>query len=102
MQYLINGWGYTTGNTYSLAVLKVTKIKHSSSIIYFLEANKTRPLNQFNLHDVWDPSHLPKGGAVRVIDDMRHKGVTNMAFVDGHVEAKPFKALKPTDFVPPD
>jgi prepilin-type N-terminal cleavage/methylation domain-containing protein/prepilin-type processing-associated H-X9-DG protein len=100
VQYLINGWGIATTNDYTLAVLKTTKVKRAGEVIYFVEANKNRPLDQFNLHDVWDPSHLPRGGAVRVIDDARHRGATNMTFVDGHVEAKPFASLKPNDFIP--
>jgi prepilin-type processing-associated H-X9-DG protein len=33
-----------------------------------------------------------------VLDDQRHKGLIHCMYVDGHVDARPFKDLKPIDF----
>lgn len=30
--------------------------------------------------------------------DPRHRGLVNVAYMDGHVAARPFKELKATDF----
>jgi prepilin-type processing-associated H-X9-DG protein/prepilin-type N-terminal cleavage/methylation domain-containing protein len=105
VQYVINGWGATIAGGYQLALVRATRVHHSSEVIYFLDANKNRPLNEFNVHDVWEPSHLPmargSGPGVRVLDDQRHRGLVNIAFLDGHVSSKPFKNLSPNDFFPP-
>lgn len=104
VQYVINGCGATVNGGYQLALVRATRVHHNSEVIYFLEANKTRPVNEFNLLDVWEPSHLPlargTNPGVRVLDDQRHRGLTNIAFLDGHVSSKPFKYLKQNDFFP--
>jgi len=99
VDFVVNGWDPGATPSYRNTIIKFARIKHSSQIVFFLEANKNRPTNQFNLHDVWSPSHLPGQSGVRVLDDRRHRGLVNIAYLDGHVAAKPFKTLVPRDFI---
>src|SRR5258706_257743 len=70
VDYLINGWEpEKAANGGTSTMLKITSVHRSSEIILFLDANKNRPVNSFELHDVWRPEHLPKGADVRVLDD---------------------------------
>jgi len=102
IDYVINGWEKQNASFGGRSrPLKVTAIKRSSEIILFLDANKNRMTNSFVKHDVWQPDHLPGGIEPRVLDDKRHRGLCNIAWLDGHVTAKPFKEIKVVDFTIP-
>jgi prepilin-type N-terminal cleavage/methylation domain-containing protein len=98
VDYVINGWGKDTPSGGRSPLLKITSIRRSGEIAFFLDGNQNRPTGNFMRHDVWQLSHLPKGSDARVLDDQRHRGVLNVACVDGHVDARPFKDLRATDF----
>jgi prepilin-type N-terminal cleavage/methylation domain-containing protein/prepilin-type processing-associated H-X9-DG protein len=102
IDFVINGWErknapYGGRST----MLRITSVRNSADIILFLDANKNRLTDSFVRHDVWDPSHLPGGSDVRVLDDKRHRGLCNICYLDGHVSAKPFKQIKVADFTMP-
>ena len=101
VDYVINGWGKNMLNGGRSPLLKVTSLKRSGEIAFFLDGNLNRPTNNFMRHDVWQPSHLPKGGDVRVLDDQRHRGLLNIAHIDGHVESRRFADLRPIHFTIP-
>lgn len=99
VDYVINGWEkYDPVGGGRSPLIKITGLKRSSEITFFMDANRNRPVDRFYRHDVWQPSHLPRGSDVRVLDDKRHRGFINVAYMDGHVGARPFKDLKATDF----
>jgi prepilin-type processing-associated H-X9-DG protein len=99
VDYVINGWGKNAPLSGGRSpLLKITSIRRSAEIALFLDGNRNRPTNNFMRHDVWQASHLPRGGDVRVLDDQRHRGLLNIACVDGHVEARAFKDVRATDF----
>ena len=98
VDFVVNGWDPGANPSYRNTIIKFVRIRHSSQIIFFLEAHKGRPVDEFNLHDVWSPSHLPGQSGVRVLDDQRHRGLVNIAYLDGHVDARPFRSLTPADF----
>jgi prepilin-type N-terminal cleavage/methylation domain-containing protein len=101
VDYVINGWGKNMPGGGRSPLLKVTSLRRSGEIALFLDGNQNRPTNNFMRHDVWQPSHLPKGGDVRVLDDQRHRGLLNIACIDGHVETKRFADLRPIHFTIP-
>jgi prepilin-type processing-associated H-X9-DG protein len=98
VDFVLNGWDINNPGGQVGTFLKITSLRKSAELIMMTEANKNRPLDTLALHDVWKPEHLPKQSEVRVLDDQRHKGLTHVLYVDGHVEARPFKDLKPLDF----
>ena len=98
VDFVLNGWDITQPGGRVGTYLKITSLRRSAELILLTEANKNRPLDRLTLHDVWEPDHLPKMPGVRVLDDRRHKGLIQIAYVDGHVDARPFKDLKPIDF----
>ena len=98
VDFLLNGWDIEFPGGQVGTFLKITSLRRSAELILLTEANKNRPLDTLALHDVWHVDHLPKRPEVRVLDDQRHKGLIQMAYVDGHVDARPFKDLKPIDF----
>ena len=101
VDYVINGWGKNAPGGGRSPLLKVTSIRRSGEIALFLDGNQNRPTTNFMRHDVWQPSHLPKGSDARVLDDLRHRGVLNVACLDGHVEAKRFADLRVNHFTIP-
>jgi prepilin-type N-terminal cleavage/methylation domain-containing protein/prepilin-type processing-associated H-X9-DG protein len=98
VDFLLNGWDINNPGGQVGTFLKITSLRRGAELILMTEANKNRPLDRLDLHDVWHPEHLPKGPAPRVLDDQRHKGLLHCMYVDGHVDARPFKDLKPIDF----
>jgi prepilin-type N-terminal cleavage/methylation domain-containing protein/prepilin-type processing-associated H-X9-DG protein len=98
VDFLLNGWDINNPGGQVGTFLKITSLRHSAEIILMTEANKNRPLDQLDLHDVWHVEHMPKGSAPRICDDNRHKGLIHCMYVDGHVDARPWKDIKPTDF----
>jgi prepilin-type N-terminal cleavage/methylation domain-containing protein/prepilin-type processing-associated H-X9-DG protein len=102
VDFVINGWekqGAAGGGR--SRPLKITSVKRSSDIILFLDANRSRATNSFVRHDVWHPEHLVGGPDVRILDDKRHRGLCNIAYLDAHVAAVPFKLVKISDFTVP-
>jgi prepilin-type N-terminal cleavage/methylation domain-containing protein/prepilin-type processing-associated H-X9-DG protein len=102
VDFVINGWQKANApNGGTSTMLKITSVRRSRDVILFLDANKNRMTNSYLKHDVWEPSHLPGGSDVRILDDKRHRGLCNICWLDGHVTAKPFKEIKVTDFTMP-
>ena len=98
VDFVLNGWDINDPEGRVGTFLKITSLRRSAELILFTEANKNRPLDRLTLHDVWHPDHLPKQPGVRLLDDQRHKGFIQITYVDGHVDARPFKDLKKADF----
>jgi prepilin-type N-terminal cleavage/methylation domain-containing protein/prepilin-type processing-associated H-X9-DG protein len=102
VDFVINGWERKNAVFGSRSrPLKITSVKRSTDIILFLDANKNRRIDSFVRHDIWHPDHLPGGPDVRVLDDKRHRGLCNIAYLDTHVAPKPIKEIKLTDFTAP-
>jgi prepilin-type N-terminal cleavage/methylation domain-containing protein/prepilin-type processing-associated H-X9-DG protein len=98
LDFVLNGWDIINPGTTG-TFLKITSLRRGSELILMTEGNKDRPLIAFDLHDVWHPDHMPTGAAPRICNDNRHRnGQVNCMYVDGHVNARPFKELKQEDF----
>ena len=90
--------------------LKINRVKHPSSIVSFAEGNRQLPTSRFDVHDVWNANQLPpyaasptpNGPGLRISNDKRHRGMINLAYVDGHVESKPLDKVTLADFYRPD
>ena len=99
VDYIINGWNKHRPNGETSPAFKVTKFKRSAEVIFMTEVNARHATNNFEYHDLWHPSHLPKSpGSCRMLDDTRHRGNTNVCYLDGHVVARPFKGVTEKDF----
>jgi prepilin-type N-terminal cleavage/methylation domain-containing protein/prepilin-type processing-associated H-X9-DG protein len=99
LDFVLNGWDIKNPGGATGTFLKITSLRRGSELILMTEGNKDRPLLAFDLHDVWHPDHMPNGAAPRICNDNRHRnGQVNCMYVDGHVNARPFKELKPEDF----
>ncbi len=98
IDFVVNGWDVDvpTGNTG--AFLKITSLRRGAELLLMTEANQNRAINDFEYHDIWHPNHMPNGSEPRILNDKRHKGYLNCLYVDGHVNARLFKELKPEDF----
>ena len=105
VDFVINGWERKNAPFGGRStMLKITSVRRSPDVVLFLDANKSRTIDSFVRHDVWDPAHLPGGpdpSNVRILDDKRHRGQCNICWLDGHVSAKPFKEIKVADFTMP-
>jgi prepilin-type processing-associated H-X9-DG protein/prepilin-type N-terminal cleavage/methylation domain-containing protein len=114
LDYVSNGFQITpkyfrTGR--AQPSINITQIKHGSEILYLTEGNaeleaggpNNNPPPNYTAHDVWKDAHIiGTSGDRRIMDltDKRHGGMINCLYIDGHVETKPLKDLKTTDFYP--
>ena len=99
VDFVINGWNkYAPGDTGP--VIKITKLIRSAEVILATEGHVSMSTDELDKHDVWHPDHLPTGpvGSRRICDDLRHRGLVNCLYLDGHVTGRPFKELKVDDF----
>jgi prepilin-type N-terminal cleavage/methylation domain-containing protein/prepilin-type processing-associated H-X9-DG protein len=92
--------------------VNITQIKRGSEILYLTEANATlpsggpnnNPAPSYASHDVWVDNHIigtvAAGRRIMELTDKRHRGMINCLYIDGHVETKPVKDIKTTDFYP--
>ncbi len=92
--------------------VNITQIKRGSEILYLTEGNgnlvaggpNNNPAPDYSAHDVWQDSHITgtasTGRRILELTDRRHRGIINCLYIDGHVESKLVKDLKPTDFYP--
>jgi prepilin-type processing-associated H-X9-DG protein len=105
VDYVSNAWslsqpaGVASGSS---AMVVITRIRHSSQIIFLTEANQWLDPTRFFPYDVSKPDHLPPSRGARILDDERHRGLINMLFFDGHVAAAPFNTITERDFRGPD
>jgi len=95
-------------------VVNITQIKRGSEILYLTEGNGSLPAGgpndnpapDYTTHDVWLDKHITGTASssrrIMELTDKRHKGMINCMYIDGHVETKPIKDLKTTDFYPYD
>jgi prepilin-type processing-associated H-X9-DG protein len=101
LDYVSNSW--ITGGDDS-PMIRLSKIRRSSEVVFLTEANLNRFADQFWAHDVWEPAHFPVDAAgnkqrtARVLDDERHRGRLNMLFLDGHTDSKHYRELHRNDF----
>jgi prepilin-type N-terminal cleavage/methylation domain-containing protein/prepilin-type processing-associated H-X9-DG protein len=117
LDYVVNGFQisseyFKTGR--AQPTVNITKVKHGSEILYLTEGHGTNlvaggpnnsPPPDYSAHDVWQDKHIMGTSPDRRIMDLadkRHKGMINCMYIDGHVETKPVKDLKTTDFYPYD
>jgi prepilin-type processing-associated H-X9-DG protein/prepilin-type N-terminal cleavage/methylation domain-containing protein len=91
--------------------INITQVKRGSEILYLTEGNaelaaggpNNNPPPNYTAHDVWQDKHILGTSADRRIMDLtdkRHGGMINCCYIDGHVETKPVKDIKTTDFYP--
>jgi prepilin-type processing-associated H-X9-DG protein/prepilin-type N-terminal cleavage/methylation domain-containing protein len=104
--YPISAAATATG---SEPTIKITKVKMSSELVQLIEGHASKlSKTGFNLHDIVRDENLPMtsptvvntGANVRVMQDERHGGLTNILFLDGHVAGKRWKSLTKYDFIP--
>jgi prepilin-type N-terminal cleavage/methylation domain-containing protein/prepilin-type processing-associated H-X9-DG protein len=115
LDYVANGFQisseyFKTGR--AQPTVNITQIKRGSEIIYLTEGNANliaggpndNPAPDYSAHDVWKDSHITgtaaTGRRILELTDKRHKGMINCLYIDAHVETKPVKDLKTTDFYP--
>ena len=114
LDYVANGFQispqyYKSGR--AQPAINITQIKRGSEILYLTEGNASLPAGgpsdnpapDYSTHDVWQDVHiLGTSTSRRIMDlnDKRHKGMINCLYIDGHVDTKPLKDLKATDFYP--
>jgi prepilin-type N-terminal cleavage/methylation domain-containing protein/prepilin-type processing-associated H-X9-DG protein len=115
LDYVANGFQissqyFKTGR--AQPAVNITQIKRGSEILYLTEGNgnlvaggpNNNPAPDYSAHDVWQDSHITgtaaTGRRILELNDKRHKGMINCLYIDGHVETKPVKDLKTTDFYP--
>jgi len=115
LDYVANGFQispqyYRTGR--AQPTVNITQVKHGSEILYLTEGNtqlvaggpNNNPPPDYSAHDVWQDEHITgtpaSGRRIMELNDKRHKGMINCLYIDGHVESKPVKDLKTTDFYP--
>jgi prepilin-type N-terminal cleavage/methylation domain-containing protein/prepilin-type processing-associated H-X9-DG protein len=100
VDFVSNGWmiGAPSALSGSSPLVNVGRIRNSSAIIFLTEANMWLDTTRFFVYDVSKPDHLPPSSGSRVLDDLRHRGLINMLFFDGHVHAAPFTDISPRDF----
>jgi prepilin-type processing-associated H-X9-DG protein/prepilin-type N-terminal cleavage/methylation domain-containing protein len=94
----INGWDINAPGGATGSFLKITSLRRGSELILITEGNKNRDPTNFEYHDVWHPDHMPLASEPRICNDNRHRGQLNILYIDGHVNARGFKELKPEDF----
>lgn len=102
LDHAINGT-YKGGST---GMVRLTKMRNAAAVVYLTEANARRPVDYFMQNDIFDASHLPTSppGSTtlnpnsRMLNDMRHRGMCNALFFDGHVAAKHFRLYTMKDF----
>jgi prepilin-type processing-associated H-X9-DG protein len=83
--------------------INITQLKRGSEILYLTEGNGRLKTDDYHEHDVWKDNHILGTSTKRRImelNDKRHKGMINCLYIDGHVDTKPVKDLKATDFYP--
>jgi prepilin-type N-terminal cleavage/methylation domain-containing protein/prepilin-type processing-associated H-X9-DG protein len=114
LDYVANGFQissqyFKTGR--AQPAVNITQIKHGSEILYLTEATgklpaggpNNNPAPDYTTHDVWLDKHIlgtTTDRRIMELTDKRHKGMINCLYIDGHVETKPVKDLKTTDFYP--
>jgi prepilin-type N-terminal cleavage/methylation domain-containing protein/prepilin-type processing-associated H-X9-DG protein len=98
VDFVLNAWDIKSPGGGTGDFLKITSLRRPAELILITEGNKNRQTNDFEFHDVWEPSHLPLASEPRICNDNRHRGQLNILYVDCHVDARPFKDLKPLDF----
>jgi prepilin-type N-terminal cleavage/methylation domain-containing protein len=88
-----------------MAYLKLTAIRRPSENVNFTEGNTLLPIDNFEVYDIWQTSHIAlntstavtSGSSVgRVLSDDRHRGMICMSFYDQHVETKKYKKANGT------
>jgi prepilin-type processing-associated H-X9-DG protein len=117
LDYVANGFQISSAYFKSgraQPAVNITQIKRGSEILYLTEGNASlvaggpnnNPAPDYAAHDVWQDSHITgtaaTGRRILELTDKRHKGMINCLYIDGHVETKPVKDLKTTDFYPYD
>ena len=111
IDFVANAWPLTSiaANTGSEPAIVMSKVKNATEMAYLIEASSNPTVlkpNRFNEYDVLRTSVLPMvsptvvNPASRVLTDLRHRGSVNILYLDGHVAAKPFKAVTEFDFHP--
>ncbi len=112
--YVVNGWefkevdGVTFGNTgtflansarHFVGATNLTRIPDPSAIVYLTEAGASRPIDRFDVHDIWADWQLWNGPFPRVCaDENRHLTKVNANFFDGHAEGRKYYHFNIEDF----
>jgi prepilin-type processing-associated H-X9-DG protein len=111
VDYVSNAWPIHASATAtgSQPTIKSTKVKQSSEMAQLIEGHATNlSTTAYNTHDIVRDDNLPMtspgvvrtGNTVRVMQDERHGGLTNILFLDGHVSGKRWRDITKYDFVP--
>jgi prepilin-type processing-associated H-X9-DG protein len=101
LDYVSSSW--VTGEDDS-PLLKLTRVKRPSEIVYLTEANANRYPEQFWEHDVWRADQLPTDASgakqltARILNDERHRGQVNILYFDGHAGTKHYREMTARDF----
>lgn len=96
-------------------VVKVNNVKRADKVIFYTEGNiflaQSFTKNTFMCFDIWSSDHFYGTGTtttdpasftfIRILTDNRHRGLVNVCYMDGHVDARQFKTVTLNDFKTP-
>ena len=101
VDYVSNTWMGSAGDS---AIINITKLKRSAEVAFLAEANVNRDPERYWEHDIWSQTHMPTDiqgtpyPNARVMNDQRHRGRTNLLYIDGHVGNKHYREVGRRDF----
>jgi prepilin-type N-terminal cleavage/methylation domain-containing protein/prepilin-type processing-associated H-X9-DG protein len=87
--------------------IKISTVRYPAQVAYMTEMTQRLPDNNFDHYDMKDHTALtydPPGvlntntGALRLLDDDRHRGYCNIMYLDGHAVPKLIKEITKYDF----
>src|SRR2546423_419485 len=88
-------------------MINIVKQRYASQVVYITEVNQRLPDNSFDHYDIKDHTCIPYDppgvkntniGALRMMDDDRHRGMVNLLFLDGHAISKNISETSKYDF----
>ncbi|HSI33550.1 MAG TPA: prepilin-type N-terminal cleavage/methylation domain-containing protein [Tepidisphaeraceae bacterium] len=76
--------------------INLSQVRTPAELVYLTEAHANQPGSttpNYEQYDVWQADQLAVNGGKRMIDDDRHKMKANILYLDGHVDALPWKEM---------
>jgi prepilin-type N-terminal cleavage/methylation domain-containing protein/prepilin-type processing-associated H-X9-DG protein len=104
--YIANAFQISTrviGTGDAEPAINLSQVKTPAELVYLTEAHANQPGSttpNYEQYDVWQPDQLSANGGKRMIDDDRHKMKANILYLDGHVDALPWKEMDEFKFKP--
>jgi prepilin-type N-terminal cleavage/methylation domain-containing protein/prepilin-type processing-associated H-X9-DG protein len=88
-------------------MINIVKQRYAGQIVYMTEVHQRLPDDNFDQYDIKDHNCLPydppgvkntNTGALRMMDDNRHRGMVNLLYLDGHAISKNLSETSKYDF----